>query len=181
MTTDGADVVPACLARVTAEEWLLAAHPAPDQARTEWRERGIALLPLGTPFSAVRIPGRLVEAAAGTDDPREVDAFLEDALEGGAVICSPHGLRYYTLVAASGPDTWHTATGDGLPLGLDWLGRDTYLGVPRLDAMGATGRALASYWAVPLVSAGALCSPPDLARLVAAGVRRLGDAYGPRK
>ncbi|MEU6556266.1 hypothetical protein ABZ915_39355 [Streptomyces sp. NPDC046915] len=65
--------------RLAAEHWLLAAHPAPEQAPLEWQEHKVALLPLGTLFSAVRIPGTLIAALAGSEEPEEVEAFLSDA------------------------------------------------------------------------------------------------------
>jgi hypothetical protein len=159
---------------LAAEHWLLSTHPAPEQARKEWSEPGrVALLPLGTLFSAVRLPGRLVLAVAGTLVPADVDAFLHEVLEGGPVICDAHGPRYYALVPASMPEKWHLAAADWRALGVDCLGRGTYLGVPRVDAVEFAPQTSASYWSVPMSSAAVLCAPLAVARLIAAGERRL--------
>jgi hypothetical protein len=148
---------------LAAAHWLLSAHPAPGQARDEWSsESGLALLPLGTLFSAVRIPERLVHAAAGSEDPAVVDAFLAEALHGGPAICDPRGRRYYALVPASTAVKWRQP-------GAESLGRGTYLGVPRLDAVNRNAQAWSSYWSVPMPSAAELCTPAAVAQLVAVG------------
>ena len=53
--------------RLATEHWLLSTLPEPsrERARVEWQEHSVALLPLGTLFSAVRLPLDLVLAAAG--------------------------------------------------------------------------------------------------------------------
>lgn len=148
--------------------WLLAAADNRDQARTQWRQQGIALLRCGTLFTAVRIPARLVHAAASSEDPSTVDAFLTEALHGGPVICDPRGRHYYALVPASTASRWrHPAA--------ECLGRDTYLGVPRLDAAGLDSRTWASYWSVPMSSAAELCSPEAVSQIVVLGSFRLAD------
>lgn len=162
---------------LATEQWLLATHPSPEQARREWSEPGkVALLSLGTLFSAVRLPGRLVLAVAGGKAPsRDVDAFLDEVLEGGPVICDVHGPRYYALVPGSMPAKWHQAAEEWRPLGVDCLGRDAYLGVPRVDAVEFDPQTCASYWSVPMSSAAMLCTPLSVARLIAAGKRALGE------
>ena len=158
--------------RLAAEHWLLSAHPSPSQARLEWQEHKVALLPLGTLFSAARIPGRLVCELVGAEEPDEVDPFLDDALDGGPVICDLHQRRYYALLPASTPRNWHTLAQDWqATLGVDILGHGTYLGVPQLSETEANARSCASYWAVPMSSAAMLCSPLKVARLLVA-VRR---------
>ncbi|WP_309142003.1 hypothetical protein [Streptomyces griseicoloratus] len=161
--------------RPAAEQWLLSAHASPGQARREWQEQGVTLLPLGTLFSAVRIPGRLVHAVAATADPREVDAFLEEALEGGPVICDPYGPRYYALVHGSMPTTWRAAAEDWRVHDVACLGHGTYLGVPRLDIADCPEHATASYWSVPMPSAATLCPPLSVARLISAGAHRMAE------
>jgi len=154
--------------RLATEHWLLSTHPTPRQARKEWTQDGIALLPLGTLFSAVRIPARLVHAAASSEDPSTVDAFLTEALHGGPVICDPRGRHYYALVPASTASRWrHPAA--------ECLGRDTYLGVPRLDAAGLDSRTWASYWSVPMSSAAELCSPEAVSQIVVLGSFRAAE------
>ncbi|MGI5196596.1 hypothetical protein ACQEVY_23590 [Streptomyces sp. CA-288835] len=157
------------------EHWFLATHPAPEQVRAEWTQAGVALLPLGTLFSAVRIPASLVVAAVGSDKHTDVDALLEEVLDGGPVICDPRHRRYYALVPGSMPDRWHDAAEDWRPLGVECLGRGWYLGVPRLQAAELNPEAWASYWSVPMPSAAVLCQPLAVARLIAVGQRRMGQ------
>lgn len=158
--------------------WLLSAHPVPVRARQEWNDNKVALLPLGTLCSAVRLPARLVHAVACCGDPAEVDAFLDDVLEGGPVICDPRGLRYYALVPGSMPTTWCDAAEEWRSLGVECLGRGTYLGVPRVDLVDFDPRTLVSYWSVPMPSAAVLCAPLKVARLIAAGKRVLEEEAG---
>ncbi|MEU3779870.1 hypothetical protein [Streptomyces sp900129855] len=106
--------------------WLLSAHPAPSRAATEWVEYGIALLPLGTLMSAVRLPQDLVHAVADRCGRDDVDSFLDEALNGGPVICDPQGCRYYALVPAGMPASWHVAAVEWHALGVECLGRGTY-------------------------------------------------------
>ena len=177
----GVLVHPAADRRLAAEQWLSgAAHTGtPAQARRDWRETGMALLHLGALFSAVRIPLRLALAPVGFDRPsREADEFLSFALEDGPVICDPAGRRYYALVPASMPITWHVAAAEWREDEVDCLGRGVYLGVPRLDRTGLEPGLLNSYWSVPMMSAGSLCAPLVVARLIAAGKHALGEEGG---
>ncbi|MFF9604894.1 hypothetical protein ACF1GY_21830 [Streptomyces sp. NPDC014684] len=105
----------------------------------------------------------------------EADQFLDEALDGGPVICDPRGHRYYALVPASMPRTWHQAAEEWRTREVDCLGRCVYLGVPRPD-VDRPGAVSASYWSVPLASAATLCRPLTVARLIAAGWQALGDA-----
>lgn len=162
--------------RLAIEDWLLSAAPARDRARTEWQEAGMALLPMGTLFSAIRIPQTLVFAIVGRASHEEVDAFLADALEGGPVICDPRQHRYYALVPGSMPAKWTAAAEDWMDLGVECQGRGWYLGVPRVDAVDLNPVTWASYWSVPMPSAGELCPPLAVARLLAAGKQCLAEA-----
>jgi hypothetical protein len=157
-TAPGILVHPTADRRLASEHWLLSSLPAPlrHRARLEWAQHHVAMLPLGTLFSAVRIPGRLLVALTGSSEPDCLDEFLAEALGGGPVICDPHFSRFYALVPARMPATLHQ------------VGRGSYLGVPRLDAVNRE-HALASYWSVPMDSAALLCTPLTVARLIAAG------------
>ncbi|MET9757683.1 hypothetical protein ABZ016_01280 [Streptomyces sp. NPDC006372] len=156
--------------RLATEHWMLSALAASSRARAqlEWEQNGVAILPLGTLFSAVRVPKRLVVALAATTEVSQLDSFLRDALDSGPVICDPRHERYYALVPAVMPTTWHQAVDEWRAMDVDCLGRSSYLGVPRLDAVEGTP-GLASYWSVPMVSAAMLCRPLAVARLIAAG------------
>ncbi|MFD9435234.1 hypothetical protein [Streptomyces sp. NPDC060002] len=157
--------------------WLLSAHPVPGSAATEWTERGIALLPLGTLMSAVRLPQDLVRAVADRYGREDVDSFLEEVLDGGPVICDPQGdrARYYALVPAGMPTRWRMAVMEWRALGVKCLGLGSYVGVPRPQSVSLEPGTWKSYWAVPMPSAGELCRPLDVARLVAAGRQLTGD------
>ncbi|MEU6510004.1 hypothetical protein [Streptomyces sp. NPDC046942] len=174
----GALVHSAADRRLASEHWLMATCPASghERIRAEWQENKVALLPLGTLFSAVRIPGRLIFATALTEDFEEVDAFLDDALKGGPVICDPHSRRYYALVPASMARTWHKAADEWrAKADVEVLGSGTYLGVPRLDLTEFDPQGHVSYWSVPMASAAALCAPLTVARLIAAGQHATPD------
>ncbi|MBZ6175612.1 hypothetical protein KVH24_23035 [Streptomyces olivaceus] len=165
--------------RATAQ-WLLSTHRDPRRPRMEWEQHGLALLPLGTLLSAVRLPQRLVLAVTGGTGPSgAVDTALDEILEGGPVICDPDGQRYYALVPASVPETWHEAADEWRSLDVDCLGRGTYLGVPRVDLVAYEPRSrTSSYWAVPMQSAAMLCAPLSVARLIAAGQHLLAEQAG---
>ncbi|WP_307712033.1 methyltransferase, FxLD system [Streptomyces sp. V4I23] len=156
---------------LAAEHWLLSATPDPEEARGEWRDRNVALLPCGTPFAAVRIPARLVQAAARTTDHAVIDAYLARALLDGPVICDRHAGWYYALVPASCALRWDVAD-------TVCLGRESSLGVPGPGRTGLNGERL--YWSAPMDSAGMLCSVYAVAQLVMIGrylaVRHIGEA-----
>jgi hypothetical protein len=134
----------------------------------EWTQNGVALLPLGTLMSAVRLPHRLVRAVAGRDEPDALDSFLGEALDGGPVVCDPHRRRYYLLVPASMPTRWHVAAAEWEALGVKTLSRGTYLGVPKPQCVSFNALVWGCYWSVPMPSAGVLCRPHDVARIMAA-------------
>jgi hypothetical protein len=169
-TEPGVLVHPTADRRLAAEHWLLATLPAPsrDRARLEWQQHDVALLPLGTLFSAVRIPGRLVVALTGSTEAPKLDQFMREALASGPVICDPHFHRYYALVPASTPRRWHHSLTGWRALDVDCLGHGSYLGVPKADAVEWT-LPRAAYWSVPMDSPAELCSPVKVAQLIAAG------------
>lgn len=165
--------------RLAIEHWLLSTLPEAGRthARDEWNEFGVTVFPLGTLFSAVRLPAALVQAVAASRATEDIDAVLEETLGGGPVICDVRGERYYALVPASVPTTWQDAAGDWRKADVGVLGRGWYLGVPRMDATepGLTD----SYWSVPMPSMASLCTALSVARLIAAGVHRLNQAAEP--
>ncbi|WP_208615711.1 hypothetical protein [Streptomyces cellostaticus] len=164
--------------RLAAEHWLLSTLPSfgRERARMEWQEHSVTLLPLGTLFAAVRLPGPLIRAMAASTKPADVDAVLKEALQGGPVICDRHRSRYYLLVPASVPRTWHEAATDWQAADVAVIGRGTYLGVPRLDA-DRSRSGIGSYWAVSMESPAVLCEPLHVARLIAAGHELLAQAH----
>ncbi|GGU35800.1 hypothetical protein [Streptomyces daghestanicus] len=174
----GIPVRPTSDQRLSAEEWLLSASPLPGRARAELREHGVVLLPLGGLFSAVRVPGRIVQALAASTDPAVIDAVLADVLDGGPVVCAVRGPRYYALVPPSMPQTWRDAVEDWRDDDVACLGRASYLGVPAPTAVAHPRSGATSYWSVP-PRPGTLCRPLAVARLIAAGVHLLGDERDP--
>jgi hypothetical protein len=177
----GVLIHPAADRRLATEHWLLSTLPDDwrGPARRDWKRQRVTLLPLGTLFSAVRIPGSLILALTGTLTPRDIDSVLADVLHGGPVICDPRRAWYYALVPASVPrtvsakklDTWRD-------INVEVLGRDAYLGVPPLDAVALNPQAPASYWSVPMESAASLCAPLTVGRLIGAGRDRLLEGAG---
>ncbi|MYX39061.1 MULTISPECIES: hypothetical protein [unclassified Streptomyces] len=147
---------------LAVEHWLASSALDPQRARDEWAERGFALLSCGSLFSAVRIPGDFVHAAAGTHDPQGIREYLADALA-GPVIVDPVSQRYYALVPASVPLRWNVA-------GTVGLGQGSCLGVPHPDR--TEPRHGRSYWSVPMDSAGMLCVPGDVALVARIGRSR---------
>ncbi|MEU9357718.1 hypothetical protein AB0D35_06325 [Streptomyces sp. NPDC048301] len=139
--------------------WLLCAAEDRKTARQGWERDGLALIRCGSLFSAVRIPGEFIRAAAGVDlkggweEAPRVDAFLASALEDGPVIADWYAGQYYALVPASEGRHWYGR-------GTAFLGAASYLGVPRPD-VDEPGLAR-SYWSVPMESPGALCCPDAL-------------------
>jgi hypothetical protein len=130
---------------------------------------------LGILFSAVRLPGDLVTAAAGVSRLADVDGFLDEVLDGGPVICDPRGHRYYALVPGSMPGRWRDAAEEWRTLGVACLGRGTYLGVPKVQAVEFDPEGQISYWSVPMPSAAVLCRRLAVARLIAAGKCRMAE------
>ncbi|MEV7090300.1 hypothetical protein AB0O07_31220 [Streptomyces sp. NPDC093085] len=142
------------------ERWLARSIPDPESAFRDWRDGRPAVLALGAMFDAVKLPQRLVHAAASTPERSAVTAVL--APLGGPVIWSPPGW-YLALVPAGTAAVWD-------PRYAAALGPDTYLTVPRPDRRGPAG----IHWAVPPAHARTLCSPAAVARLLADGHQRQG-------
>ena len=101
-------VHPAADRRLAATHWLLSTLPAAgrDRARAEWEDTGVAFLPLGTLFSAVRIPGRLLRARAlrvlRPDDLHRARRVRRDRQRNGPEQESPDRAVAVRLVGAEG-------------------------------------------------------------------------------
>ncbi|MER7841648.1 hypothetical protein ABTY98_38630 [Streptomyces sp. NPDC096040] len=156
--------------RLAVEHWLLMATEDRDRARREWKTDGVALLRCGGIFGVVRISAALVHAAAGTDVPQDVDAYLYRALLGGPVFADLTTLRYYVLVGHTTGlrEEWEQARDDA-----EFMGRGHFLGVPALNATSPERR---HYWCVEMDSAGELAASDAVSQLVQTGRYRLaGD------
>jgi putative ATP-grasp target RiPP len=145
-------------------EWLARTHPVPERVRTEWAAQGVALLPLGERFAAVRMAAEVVHAAVQSEKQDRVAAALGELL-GGAIIYDRRvaGGTYYALVDG------HAGLAGAYDGIVSCLGRGTYLGVPRIDRQRPPG----TYWLVPPRYAGDLCPPCSVVGLVEAGRSRL--------
>jgi hypothetical protein len=160
----GVLVHPTADRRLAVQQWLLASTPFTDRARREWRDSGVAMLPLGGIMSAVRIPGKVLAPLTGVATPDEVDEYLRAALD-GPVICDPRAPWYYALVPGRTPSTWSRAVDEWREVDVVCIGRDSYLAVPRVEATAPT--TWRPYWSVPMESPGVLCEPLVVARLIA--------------
>lgn len=134
-------------------DWLARAHPVPRQAMAEWANHGVALLPLGERFDAIRVPAPRIHAAVGSDAPDTVAAALREWLHGPVVrdVRTGSGL-YYVLIATD-------AVWDGTEAR---LGQGIYLAVPRIGPQASP----VTYWTVPPPHRGQLCHPAHLAALL---------------
>ncbi|MEU9990300.1 hypothetical protein AB0E10_26565 [Streptomyces sp. NPDC048045] len=150
--------------------WLARAHPTPERARAEWAIQGVALLPLGDRFAAVRMPANVVHAAVASRDPDRVAVCLGVML-GGSIIYDRRvsGGTYYALIQGHAGLVW--AYDDIATC----LGHGTYLGVPRLDQQQPPG----TYWVIPPRYEGDLCAPRSIIPLVALGRSRLAAQAEP--
>ncbi|MEU6989375.1 hypothetical protein ABZ953_01765 [Streptomyces sp. NPDC046465] len=88
-----------------AFDWLARAQQEPQQAHRGWRERGIALLPLGKRFNSVCLPGRIVYAGVGPDDLDVVTRTLAELLRGPVIHNAPQN-TYYALVEKGPTARW---------------------------------------------------------------------------
>ncbi|MFH8991700.1 hypothetical protein [Streptomyces sp. NPDC017940] len=153
--------------RGAVTDWFAGAHPVPRQAHAEWADCGVALLPLGGRFDALRVAGRLVHSAVVSARPEAVGAALTDWLHGPVIRDGRTGSgQYYVLVA---PDAEWQGTADR-------LGTGTYLAVPRIGKQVSP----VTSWAVQPQRRGRLCDPAHLAALLAmaAAPSPTADALG---
>ncbi|WP_048573120.1 hypothetical protein [Streptomyces leeuwenhoekii] len=145
-------------------EWLARSHSTPEHVWREWDAQGVALLPLGERFAAVRLPAGTVHAAVDSEDRDRVAAALGERL-GGSIIHDRRvaGGTYYALIQAYAGFAW--AYGDAAVC----LGHGTYLGVPRIDRQQPPG----THWVIPPRYEGDLCAPRAIIDLVETGCSRL--------
>ncbi|WP_331748214.1 hypothetical protein [Streptomyces sp. NBC_00648] len=151
--------------------WLASAHHVPAQARREF-DVGIALVPTGEKFDAIRLPSPVVHAAAGSQDPDAVAAYLTEALKNGAVIHDAYGIGvwYYALVPPGTHTHWQVPD-------VECLRPGTWLGVPRLDLTARPG----PHWTLPPTTVGSVCTAQAVADLVALGQNRLRQTPTPER
>ncbi|MEV0259628.1 hypothetical protein AB0H82_35950 [Streptomyces sp. NPDC050732] len=154
----------------TLSAWFAHSQLGPEQACREWAESGVALLPLGGRFDAVRLPEALVQAAVGVTAPQVVAARLAWLIKGPVVYDGRTlGGSYYTLMKPCRDRVWKHQ--DCAPR----LSRGTYLGVPRLDRTEPPG----PYWIMRPRFQGDLCEPAAVAALI--GLGQNADAPAARR
>ncbi|MFF4361021.1 hypothetical protein [Streptomyces sp. NPDC001604] len=149
------------------KHWLATAHPTPQRAYAEWTDQGVALIPLGRRFNAIRIPGPLIHAATGSDQPDHLAQTMQDRLDGPVI--HDHlttGATYYALVPYGPGIPWLGA--NDTPL----LGHGVYLGVPALERTAPPG----TYWITPPRHRNDLCAHDAVFDLVLEGRRHLRAA-----
>lgn len=156
--------------QLAVEHWLLGAADDTDLARAQWADAGgVALLACGGILGAVRVPARLVWAAAGTTELEEVDAHLRRWFSGGGAFLDLHSCLYYFLVPGSTASRW---TGSEFP-DVACLGRDHFLGVPAVHLTEPRGR---SYWCQPMDGPADLCDVTEVWQLLHAACAALPDS-----
>ncbi|MFE5771457.1 hypothetical protein ACFQ7O_24190 [Streptomyces sp. NPDC056485] len=153
-------------------DWLASSHSKPEEARADWRENGVTLMPIGRSFEAVRLPERLVRAALGTEEHSfaHTDFGLEESL-GGPIIHDGHGRNYYAIVPAGTAAEWRSQ----VP-GVECLTNGTYFGVPATDIL-EYNAAHPVYWAT-LGGSSRFCEPASVSLLVRVGAARLAESEG---
>lgn len=148
--------------------WLAKAHRDPRIAAAEWRDQGLAMLPLGVRYSAVRIPDDAVATVSGYRERAQWDAYLCDAI-GGPLFCDPRGHRYYALVSCRTAGAWQHLSERWRTIGVELLGEGWTVGVPSpFGTPDPEGRR--SYWAAPAPSAGLFCPPLAVLQLIDAAL-----------
>ncbi|MEU6990516.1 hypothetical protein ABZ953_07615 [Streptomyces sp. NPDC046465] len=148
------------MTNMALSEWLARSQREPEQARREWTDTGVALLPLGRRFDAVRLPERLVHAAVRTAVPHEVTAQLTRLLDGPVIYDGrTMGGTYYALTRRRRKGTWRHQDIAA------WLGTGTYLGVPKLARTEPPG----THWVVVPRFEGDLCEPLAVTALIVTG------------
>ncbi len=149
--------------------WLARSDPSPERAWGEWATQGVALLPLGERFAAVRMAAHVVHAAVQSEDRDRVAVALGELL-GGAIIYDRRvaGGRYYALIQGHAALVW--AYDDVATC----LGAGTYLGIPRIDRQEPPG----THWVVPPRHEGDLCAPSAVTALMRSGRARLAEQAG---
>lgn len=151
-----------------ARRWLLGATDDPRTAVRQWGNAGVALARCGLQFSAARLDGPLVWAAAGTEDSGVVADYLAAELGGGPVFADAAPYRYYALMPAAAA-TWREWPNllDGRDDAAQLLSDDHFLGVPA-PWIHAADKAR-SWWIHPYGEEGHLCSAEGVAHIVVCG------------
>ncbi|MFD6551636.1 hypothetical protein [Streptomyces sp. NPDC058398] len=160
----------ATVADRAAADWLLDAADSAVRACIEWDKYGLALLQCGRIFAAVRISGRLVFAAAGTEELPAVEEYLAEMLRGPVFMdLYPH--RYYALIPPQADIRSESARGRrGREVA--FLDGATFMGVPH-PCVRAPVDAISMHWCVSLDPSGDLCAPDRVNQMISFARHRL--------
>ncbi|MEU6758617.1 hypothetical protein [Streptomyces sp. NPDC046685] len=149
-------------------EWYARCLAEPTVAYAEWEDHGVAVLPLGARFEAVRIPEALAYTAAESTEGGVVDLALLLALE-GPVIHDSRGRNYYALVNPGTAERWSSRSS------VECLTHGTHLGVPDVGLeRSAPNRPI--YWAASPSPGAYFCRTAAVQLLVRVGAARLAEA-----
>ncbi|MFJ5104051.1 hypothetical protein [Streptomyces sp. NPDC088554] len=141
-------------------QWLISAADDPAEAQQDWQAGRPAVLSTGIIFDAVKIHPTVIHAAVRSTTETAVSTTLAETLD-GPVICH-YGHWYYALVPPQTTETWMSPHATV-------RGRGAWVGVPPIEI---TARELL-HWSVPVVRAGKLCAPGDVAEVLRIGAARL--------
>ncbi|MEU6863693.1 hypothetical protein ABZ924_10520 [Streptomyces sp. NPDC046876] len=152
----------------TTAQWYACCLDDPADAHAEWQDHGVAVLPLGVRFEAVRIPDAFAHAATDSTAHDVVDIALALGLE-GPVIHDARGRNYYALVEPGTSGRWSARSP------LECLGHGTHLGVPDLGHYRPVPhRPL--YWAATPGPGAYFCRTAAVRLLARVGAARLAEA-----
>ncbi|MET8957659.1 hypothetical protein ACWEO4_41005 [Streptomyces sp. NPDC004393] len=154
--------------RAAAETWMYRAAKSRQEAGTEWRQQGIALLTAGIVWDVVRVPYAPLGADLERDaEPEQLRRRLQELHVPGPVFCDPYRPYLYVLVPPGTDREWPRTLAAA---GVECLGGTRpyihHVGVPRLDLISPPG----PYWLTLPDGTGRLTDPQHLFQMIRAGV-----------
>jgi len=134
---------------MAAAQWLASAHPNPQRAYWEWEEQGVAVIPVGPVWDAVKLP------STGTNPSLVRDVLAECGVDGPIIHNPSTGAN--SVLVPPGTSPWH------LPGTVLLHASDDYeqlLGVPAIERQTPPGL----HWVIPPDGTGHLADPDALHR-----------------
>lgn len=132
---------PAPTATALVSQWLASAHARPSTAWREWRHGGIAMLPSGRAFDAVRISAAIIHSAAQSGDSDVVARYLGRVLDGSVIHDAYDTSVWYYALVPLGSCTQYDSPENAQLL----TPETTWLGVPAVHRTARPG----AYWLLP--------------------------------
>ncbi|MBD0746399.1 hypothetical protein [Streptomyces sp. CBMA152] len=145
-------------------DWLASAHTTPSTAWTEWQQGGIAMLPTGRAFDAVRISAAIVHSAAQSRDSDTVGLYLGGVLDGPVIHDAYDTSVWYYALVPLGSCAHHDSPDDAQLL----MPETTWLGVPAVHRIARPG----AYWMHPPRHREDFCSPDGVDEVIRLGRQR---------